>query len=170
MHPTVVETECAFEYGGLERETGVPGEVSVDYHYYDFHVMTLDSDGDGRQELLIAPPWFTDYPGLPSRDRNVRLLRWDGFRVVAERTNVPNERFTVFDANGDGLHDLATEHASLVPPVLAGRVPSNPDLVLSLVYLSQGRGQFTVTTPTVAVPDRVRAQRRKWMPGSDETA
>ena len=169
MHPTAVETQCGFEYGGLERGTGVRGEVSVDFHYYDFHVAALDSDGDGRQELLIAPPWFTDYPGLPTRDRNVRLLRWDGFRVVAEPTNVPNERFTVIDANGDGLHDLATEHATLVPPVLAGRVPSDPDRVLSLVYLSEGQGDFAVTTPSVAVPERVRAQRREWLPGSTGT-
>jgi hypothetical protein len=74
LSASAIETACGFEYWGLERSTGTPMEIGPDFPHYDFAPRVLDSDGDGREELLIAPPFFTDAVGVPAASREARLV------------------------------------------------------------------------------------------------
>lgn len=133
-------TACGWEYA-------VDGPANADLDSRDFPVYSFaptpaDFDGDGRAELVIAPP----YDGGRFEVRVLRLAGDGSLRVdypaLPHAGDIAASRAQVADFNGDGLSDLFINHTTLTRSQFA-RDPYDPPLagvtdVRTLVWFSLG--------------------------------
>lgn len=152
LHHSAVETECAFEFGEAFVQH-FDFETTADLNPFGGRVASGDFDGDGRQELIIATPYFTRVLDRPTR----RVLRWNGSTLVATTPeHLPKfGTLTVADVNGDGLHDVA----STVLGTEDGDFDGDPERPLSALFLSTGE-DFEVANFEIPMPDRRRTRLR----------
>ncbi len=137
---TAAVTACGWEYA-------VDGPANVDldsrdYPVHSFAPTPADFDGDGRAELVIAPPY-------EDGRFEVRVLRMTGdgslsvdYPALPHAGDIAASRAQVADFNGDGLSDLFINHTTLTLEQFA-RDPYDPPLadvtdVRTIVWFSLG--------------------------------